>query len=686
MRHKFYIQRMSMRTVTLEYKTVQDLEQFITENDILDSENTLLQIFTSSNDKEYILNLIQNILLFLPNVNIIGTTTSGEISNRGSLIDSTVISFSTFNSTKISTKLLNLEDDSYHTGINFINQFENNNSDELKLIITFTDGLSTNGEEFLAGVSSVNNKVTIAGGMAGDYSKFEKTYVFTKDSITSSGVVGAAFYNKNLQVYTDYSFDWETVGKKHLVEKSEKNRVYQIGGKTPVDFYKYYLGEDMGRLLPAIGIEFPLVMNKDGVNIARAVLTKHDDGSLSFAGNITEGSYVQFGHGDIQMIINKGLNSVKSILNHPIESIFIYSCMARKALLQQDINLEILPLKELAPISGFFTYGEFYNSKNDNNDTTNKLLNQTMTVLAISENNDKIEKVSPNIFHNNLKEIDDINLHRTQALSILIEKTTKELEELNQTLEQRVKEEVKRNIEKDEMLQVVQMQAQLGEMIEMIIHQWRQPISAITSSASSAQVYKDSDMLTDDILDDTFNQIIKSSEHLNNTIEDFRELFNTDKLFKSINPTTLINKSLTIVNPIISKYKIKLQKEYDSHNHIEVPIGLMMQVILNIVKNAIDALVIKDLDEPIIKIITYDTDQNNIIEIWDNGGAIPKEILPKIFKKKFTTKDKKTGTGIGLDMSKTIIETKIGGTITAHNVGEDWAVFTISLPKHNCNL
>ena len=668
-----------MQTLTLEYKTVHNLELFIKKHHIQNSDNLLLQIFTSNNDKNYIVELVDNILKLLPNVQIIGSTTSGEISNRGSLVNSTVISFSIFDNTKISTKLFNFQESSFNTGAKFINGFDHCTSDELKLLIAFTDGLTINGEEFLDGISSVNNKVTVSGGLAGDYSKFEETLVFTQDDITSKGVVGAAFYNQNLNVYTDYSFDWETVGKKHIVEKSDKNRVYKIGGRTPVDFYKYYLGEDIGRLLPSIGVEFPLVMKKDGVNIARAVITKHGDDSLSFAGNIPEGSYIQFGHGDIQMIIHKGLESVKSILNQPIESIFIYSCMARKALLQQDVNLELLPLNELAPISGYFTYGEFYHSKN-NGIGNNKLLNQTMTVLAISENTEKIEQVTPNIFSHNPEELDSTHLHRTQALSILIERTTKELEELNQTLEQRVAKEVQRNREKDEMLQVVQMQAQLGEMVEMIIHQWRQPISAITSSASSAQIYKESDMLTDDILDNTFDQILKSSEHLNSTIEDFRELFNADKLFKSIHPATLINKSLTIVNPIISKYKIKLQKEYDSHKNIEVPVGLTMQVLLNIIKNAIDALVMKNIKDPIIKIITYDTETTNVIEIWDNGGGIPEDILPKIFDKKFTTKGSDIGTGIGLDMSKTIVETKIGGTITAHNQDGQWAVFTISLP------
>ena len=666
-----------MNTVTLEYKSIQNLEKFIKTNHLNNSESILIQIFTSNNNKQFILTLIDNILVEIPNAKIIGSSTCGEISNKGSLTDSTVISFSTFEKTKIETKLCTYNESSFTTGQDLIKEFDHTNKN-LKLMISFTDGLNTNGEEYLKGISSINDDIIISGGMAGDNSKFEETFVFTQDEITSKGAVGAAFFNKDLNIHTDYSFNWETVGKKHIIEKSEKNRVYKINGMTTVEFYQYYLGEDMGRLLPAIGIEFPLVIKRDGLNIARAVLSKHDDGSLSFAGNIEEGSEVQFGHGDVQMIINKGLDSVKKLIDNPIESIFIYSCMARRSLLEKDINLEILPLKELAPISGFFTYGEFFHNCT-NNSCNNQLLNQTMTMLAISEHDKKIEKITPNIFSDNPKEVDDISLHRTQALSILIEKTTKELEELNKNLEDRIEQEVTKNLEKDAMLQVVQTQAQLGEMLEMIIHQWRQPLSAITTSATSTQVYQETGLLTDDILNETLNNILSYSNHLNTTIEDFRDLFQVNNAIRNISLIELIEKSLTIITPVLKTESIELIKEFDSDAKVSVPVGLVMQVLLNIVKNGVDILLEQKIEKPIIKLKTYIKKDRIVIKIMDNGGGVPKDILPKIFNKRFTTKGETHGTGIGLDMSKKIIENKLAGRLTVNNVKE-WAVFNIKIP------
>ena len=667
-----------MKTKTVEYQSISQLEYFIDGSNISNKDTVLIQIFTSQNDENFIINLRDTILNKLPNAKILGSTTCGEISQNGALKDSTVISFSTFHSTVIETKLINYETSSYQTGQNMIKSFDNYLDTNFKLLITFADGLGTNGEEYLNGISSINNNIVVSGGMAGDNAKFEETFIFTELDITNHGSVGAAFYNSDLNIFTDYSFNWESVGKKHIVEKSEQNRVYTISGMTTVDFYKYYLGDDTARMLPALGIEFPLVMKENGISIGRAVLAKHDDGSLSFAGNIPQGSVVQFGHGDVQMIINKGLNNVKRIVDNPVESIFIYSCMARHALLKDDINLEILPLKELAPISGFFTYGEFYNDCSSET-CSNQLLNQTMTILSISESNQPIDNISPNIFSHNPPRVDDMSLHRTQALSILIEQTTKELEDLNDNLEEQVKKEVAKNIEKDSMMQMMQAQAQLGDMIEMILHQWRQPLSAITTTISSAQVYKMTDMLTDDILDNTFGDVIKYIDHLNDTVDDFRDLFKVSTKFTSIKPNDLINKSLTIINPLIKIHKIKVINEFNSDSKVSIPVNLLMQVILNIVKNAIDILIEKQIENPTIKFKTYIKKERCVIKIMDNAGGIPEDILPYIFDKKFTTKADSHGTGIGLDMSKTIIESKVGGKLTVNNVGE-WAVFNIKIP------
>jgi len=666
-----------MKTFIHEYHSQKLLEKYIIDSEITQhTGDILIQVFTSIRDEDTIVLLRKELLTILPYAKIIGTTTSGEISCNGALKNSTVLSISLFSKTSIKTDLISTSKDSFDNGVKIATQA--NKYCNLQLLITFTDGLHTNGEEYLNGISSIDKNVIVSGGMAGDYSRFEDTLVFNESKITHNGAVAAALYSKDLHIHTDYSFNWETVGKEHVIEKSVKNRVYQISGMRTIDFYEHYLGKDVVDLLPAIGIEFPLVQKINGVNVARAVLTKHNDGSLSFAGNLEEGSIVQFGHGDVQLIIGKGLETIKKIIKSPIESIFIYSCMARKALLKEDINIELLPLKEIVPISGFFSYGEFFKKSTDE---TNKssLLNQTMTILALSENKEKIDKIAPTIFDNKLKS-KDLTLQRTQALSTLIKRTTKELTDLNQNLHVRVKKEVKLNREKDNMLNMLHTQAQLGGILEMILHQWRQPISAITSTISSIQVYKEAELLTDEILDKNIQNVLSYTEHINTTIEDFRDLFKATNKNKSIYIDDLITKTLNIINSIIKKSQITVTKKININDMLCIPVSLIMQVLLNILKNSIDVLKINQTQNPFISIEAFQNETHTIIHIIDNGGGMPSEILTKVFDKNFTTKLNHNGTGIGLHMSKQIIETKVNGTLDAKNLENGLAMFTIKIP------
>lgn len=662
-----------MKTLTTTFESSDQLYRFIKENHIDIEQNILIQIFTSYKQKSSIENLINFIDNIIPKCKIIGSSTNGEISNIGAQTNSTVISFSIFKNTKIKTVFLEYDQSSFISGQKMINSFEQNK--ELKLLISFTDGIYTNGENYLKGIYSINKDVVVSGGMAGDYSKFKETFVFTKDGITNKGMVAAALYNEDLNIFTSYSFNWESIGKKHIVTKSDNNRVYEIANMSAVDFYKYYLGNDIEKHLPSIGIEFPLVVKKDGISTARAVIKNHQDGSLSFAGNVEQGSVIQFGHGNVQMIINKSLENVKKIVSEPVESIFIYSCLARLALLKEDINLEIVPLRELSSISGFFTNGEFFN-----NNQNSSFLNQSMTILAISETKKMTKCVTPNIFNYKLPhQQDDVNLYRTQAFSTLIEQTTKDLEEFNTQLKQKVDEEVKKNEQKDTLLHMMKTQSQIAEMLEMIIHQWRQPISAITTTLSSVEVYNDTDLLTSELLENSINHIKDCTLHLDSTINDFRTLFKGDLSLEIVDAKSVIKKTLIIIKSLLIKNKIKLIKNCDISAKVEVSTGLLMQVLLNILKNGVDILMEKDIQTPQIEIQTKIKDDKLLINIKDNAGGIPDHILPKVFDKGFTTKDFKTGTGIGLHMSKSIIEGNFEGKLYASNQ-HPWAIFTIELP------
>ncbi len=326
-------------------------------------------------NKDYLKEIIVHLKDFLPQVKIIGATTDGEICNNSLSTQKVVLSFSIFQKTKIITSYAEGES----SGVVASNLLKSvPRSDDLKLLITFTDGLHTNGEEYLKSIESISPNLVVAGGLAGDNADFVQTYVCTEEGVFTTGAVGAFFYNPHLEVNSEYIFGWEEIGKKLKVTKSDKNRVYTINNIPAQQIYEKYLGKDF--FIKAM--EFPLIIHKNSVKVARAVLNVYDDGSLLFAGNINEGDEVSFSYGNIEQILTMNIEKYKRLDHKPIEAFFIYSCMARRRLVGSEIEREILPFASLAPTSGFFTYGELYHNSEKKK---NELLNQTMTIISLSE-------------------------------------------------------------------------------------------------------------------------------------------------------------------------------------------------------------------------------------------------------------------------------------------------------------
>jgi len=270
----------------------------------------------------------------------------------------------------------------------------------------------------------------VVGGHAGDNGHFVETMVFTKEHILTHGAVAVSLNNTQLQVHTDYSFNWHPLGNELTITKAEGNRVYTIDGKSAVDTYAHYLGEDIANGLPGIGIEFPLIVNRNGSDVSRASIGKEDDGSLIVGGNLYTGEKVRIGYGDTREILEKSKRIVETTSQKPSEAIFVYSCSTRKYFLGDEVESETIPLQAIAPVSGFFTYGEFFTSDKK------ELFNQTMTLVSLSERDTVIERAQ------NLEEKKiDINSASIGALTHLIKISSEEVEKshkLNKKLQERM--------------------------------------------------------------------------------------------------------------------------------------------------------------------------------------------------------------------------------------------------------
>jgi C4-dicarboxylate-specific signal transduction histidine kinase len=270
--------------------------------------------------------------------------------------------------------------------------------------------------------------------------------------------------------------------------------------------------------------------------------------------------------------------------------------------------------------------------------------------------------------------LDNLNLD----LEKIIEQKTKELKLLTENLENKVKEEIEKNTEKEKHLLHQSRLAQIGEMISMIAHQWRQPLAAISSSSSSLNFRAVLNRADNDFIISTTDRISEYSQYLSSTIDDFREFFKDTKEKKETNFELLTNSALKIIDAALEDKDIVVVKDLKCKDDFYTYSNELKQVILNLIKNAEDILVEKNIKYPCIKIVSYRQSNKIFLEISDNARGVPQNIIHKIFDPYFSTKKQKDGTGLGLYMSKMIVEDNCGGKLSVTN-NKQGAVFKIEL-------
>ena len=477
--------------------------------------------------------------------------------------------------------------------------------------------------------------------------------------------------------------------------------------------YMKYLGSKVAVQLPQAGIEFPLIIEEEGYSFARTIVKVHDDGSLSFSGDVEEGSSVRFGIGDIEAIVEHADDTFYRLQSKPVESLFVYSCAGRKSFLKDDISKELEKLSTLAPMSGFFTYGEFYTHQYGSS-----LLKQSMTVLSLSESEvvrQTIEIATVAARRNNLviealshltnvtaKEAEDLNqklighvdqknrelessqlffqtifetanegiwvldknfittqvnmgvckilgfaqedivgkpfkdfideslqekffkqtqhgyLINEQCNEIIFrdsndkklyclisiesiknmndkedayfamisditqrQESQKELVELNSLLEERISDEVLKNREKDALMFQQLRHAQMGEMISMIAHQWRQPLTAISTLTSGMKLDLVLGTPDFDVYEKSLDYVDEHVQHLSETINDFRNFFNPNKELEASDIQELVDNALSIVGASLKQHSIELKIDITTTKNVLVFSNEVTQMILS---------------------------------------------------------------------------------------------------------
>ena len=271
---------------------------------------------------------------------------------------------------------------------------------------------------------------------------------------------------------------------------------------------------------------------------------------------------------------------------------------------------------------------------------------------------------------------------KAEFLHLSLEKKSTELQILNETLEKRIELAIQESKKKDHILAQQSKMASMGEMIANIAHQWRQPLNALSLLLQKQQVYFERDMLNSENMNASVIKGTKLINRMSTTIDTFRDYFKPDRKKEIFDVQDVIGDSIKLIHNITNSANISIYSEINHNIKINGYKNEFTQVILNLISNAKDALLESDNVDKRILLKSVVDKQQVIISVLDNAGGIEESLLSKIFEPYFTTKEEGKGTGIGLYMSKMIIEESMNGSLKVQNT-QYGATFSIVLQIEN---
>jgi len=337
---------------------------------------------------------------FYPNANILSGTTAGEIIDVQVDDETIAVTAIEFEKTKLETTQIDIGsmEDSFKAGEKLANDLMN---DELVHVFVVSDGLQVNGSELVKGFSNIlPEKISVTGGLAGDAANFEKTLVGLNEAPGEGNIVAIGLYGDNIKIGHGSKGGWDPFGPNRIVTKSAANVLHELDGQSALELYKTYLG-DKASGLPGTGLFFPLsIREKEGaLPVVRTLLAVDEEaGTMTFAGDIPEGSIVQLMKANFDRLIDGAYDAAEytteSIDSGNAELAILVSCVGRKLVLDQRIEEEVEGVRDVlgdnATITGFYSYGEIspHTALPDAPATelsNCELHNQTMTITTFSE-------------------------------------------------------------------------------------------------------------------------------------------------------------------------------------------------------------------------------------------------------------------------------------------------------------
>ena len=680
-----------MKQWSHRYTTKEAFAEFVEREGIGHYDRLLVQVNSGKTDYATIDSLRRTIAEILPEAIVAGATSALQVDMEKKVVSGyIVLGISAFEKSRMSFFEYPFPQNGFSDYSEVVDRMAALVTPDTKGILLLTNTIHFDTEKLIKESNRRLSHIPIFGGIVSDSEPFERFVLFTRDRVyEEEAVVAVIFSGEELRISCNYFFDWEPIGREFTVTKAEGRCLQELDGEPILDVYAKYFGPLNESELMKYALAHPLIRrSKEFGPVARALLEFHDKGGL-FTGEFVEGEKVQIGFGHYDRMMSRYEIIPEVYRSIPLEAAWFYICVSYQYGYLDILNRSATFYKERQKLYGLITFGEFSHKEGNN-----RFLNYTLTRVALSEDPDarialNLVEIEPDpkdellatlstLVSSSSREITDLN----RFLEREVEERTQALARLNEELERRIDREVRKNREKDKMLYHQSKLASMGEMINNIAHQWRQPLNIIALVMQDLSLKARIGHVTAAAITRAEKKINDTLRYLSDTIDDFRS-FASDGEYShpgALEVCKTVRDTVRLVSIVLEDEKIGLKFNMpEKEAVIKGSPNDLKQVLLNLVYNAIDVFKERKIENPVIKIeVKYNRGKINII-VRDNGGGIEPEILDKIFEPYFTTKYKARGTGLGLYMSKMIVEKRLKGRISARNTRHG-AAFWIELP------
>jgi signal transduction histidine kinase len=531
---------------------------------------------------------------------------------------------------------------------------------EVKGVMLLSNPIANDAGKMFNAFSDTHSPYLIFVGGAGDYDNQRKSILFDGTRCMTSGFVAVAFSGENLFIENLTYLEWYPFSKEMTITEAGDLSIKTIDDQPAFSIYHKYLGIEADDRFFMNSMEFPLLIQRNGNTVARTpFFADKNDGSIHLVADVQQGEKFRIGYGNPQIILKEADRIQLEMQRFQPEAILLFSCICRRFLMQQDVDMETMPYEEFAPTGGFYTFGEYCG-----NNQYHSLLNSTMVVVGFREGeaSNKERKSGLSAPTESNAYADPYSNQHTRILSRLlyfISETTKEIEEQNKLL--------------------IQLNDQKNEFLGIAAHDLRSPLANIHGFSELLGESLDGELKEMATL---INQQSSQMLGLLNELLDITAIESGKLVVKKefVDYRQLIEHLIETNRPLATKKSIELVPKVDPiPTQLWLDPDKILQALGNILGNAIKF----SYPDSQIVIHIYLEEHYVVTEVIDQGQGISAEELDSVFLPFKKSKSKptagETSHGLGLAIVKKIMDAHGGELGVKSELGKG-SVFYIKIP------